>query len=143
MLYISPSAERLTGFTPAEILTQSVEEMVTPESFTRFSKDLAARIAALEGGDESARTRTYRLEQLCKDGTIIQSEATTSLVTDGQGKVTRLVGVTRDVTERHRMEQELHLSETRLQSLYNLRQKEFDTQEELIEYALEEAIRLT
>lgn len=143
ILYISPSAEKLSGFSPAEILTQSVDEMLTPESFTRFSEDLAARIAALEGGDESARARTYRLEQPCKDGTIMQSEAATSLVTDEQGKVTRVVGVTRDVTERHRMEQELHLSETRLQALYNLSQKEFDTEEELVRYALEEAIRLT
>ena len=33
--YISPSVERIRGFTPAEAMTQTMKDLLTPESYER------------------------------------------------------------------------------------------------------------
>ncbi len=51
--------------------------------------------------------------------------------------------VLRNITGRKRVEKEHALSEARLDALYKLSQTEFPTEKETIDYALEEAVRLT
>lgn len=49
----------------------------------------------------------------------------------------------RDITERKKAEDEIALNESRLQSMVNIMQKPAGTVNELLDYALEEALRLT
>ena len=115
--YVSPSIERLRGYSPIEVLNQSLEEVLTPESHRRALALLAERIAALEGGDESARISVVELDNKCRDGSIVTTEAVATLVTDDRGRVREVLGVTRDITERKRAEQALWESEGRARRL--------------------------
>jgi len=108
--YVSPLPERYfgIGFAPEEIISQpGIEATVVPEEQEDLRQQVAARIRALETGDESARFVTRILHLRRKDGTIQPSEVISILVTDADGRVTYIQGVTRDISERRRLEAQL------------------------------------
>jgi PAS domain S-box-containing protein len=109
--YVNPSVERLRGFSPEEAVGQTMEEALTPESLKVMSERLAARIAALEAGDESARVSTNEVDQLCRDGSVVPTEVVSTLLQDEAGRVMGIVGVARDITERNAVEAAVRESE--------------------------------
>ena len=102
-LYLSPSLERLRGFKPEEVINQTLDEALTPSS-ARSAKlllqDLKRRIEA----GERIPVQTFPLEQPCKDGSTIWTEATVNATFDEQGKFLFFLGVTRDITARRNAE---------------------------------------
>jgi PAS domain S-box-containing protein len=105
--YVSPSVERLRGYTVHEALQQSMEQALTPDSFRYVVGGLGPRIAALEAGDDSAAVVVSEVEQPCKDGSVVATEVTTTFLRDAAGRIDRILGVSRDVTERRRAEAEI------------------------------------
>jgi PAS domain S-box-containing protein len=104
--YVSPSAERLRGYTPAEILAQPVEAALTPESYRQVMRDLPARTAAFQAG-EGAVTHVDEVDQPRRDGSIVQTEVTSSFITDAEGRIVQILGTSRDITERRQAEAEI------------------------------------
>lgn len=102
--YVSPSVQRLRGFTVDEVMSLPMQEAFTPESYRLVAKSLPQRLAAFRGGDESARVQTHELDQPRKDGSIVPTEVVTTLVADDDGEVHEIIGVTRDITERKQAE---------------------------------------
>jgi PAS domain S-box-containing protein len=109
--YISPSVERLRGFTPQEIMQQTFADMAPPEIRSQVGNILSKRIEAFYAGDETQRSLTDELNEVCKDGSRVATELVTTLVTDSQGKVTQMVGVSRDIRQRKQSEAALRESE--------------------------------
>ena len=105
--YVSPSVERLRGYTPEEVLAQPVEEALTPESARRVEELFRTRVPAYVAGDESARTSAVERSQPRKDGSVVETEVVASLLKDASGAVAQVLGITRDVTERKRHDAEL------------------------------------
>jgi PAS domain S-box-containing protein len=96
-LYVSPSIERILGFEPGELL-------VTP-NYTYMHPDDSEMVQAfiIETTDTNGpRTLDYRV--FSKEGGTIWAETTFSRLNDGSG---RLLGVSRDVTARKALEDEL------------------------------------
>ncbi|MBI4774425.1 MAG: PAS domain S-box protein [Deltaproteobacteria bacterium] len=112
--YISPSIQRLRGYSPEEVMNKPVKHVLTKESFRLLSKNLMPRIATLSEGDGSARIYTIQVDQPRKDGSIVPTEIVTTLLTDPHGKATQVLGVTRDITERKRAEEEIKRREEEL-----------------------------
>ena len=104
--YVSPSVERLLGITAQDALSATLRDALTPRGVAQSLDGLRRRVPALEAGDESARIQTHDVEVLRRDGTLVPTEMVTSLLTDGQGRATTLLGVTRDISERRRAEKE-------------------------------------
>lgn len=104
--YISPAVERVRGFTPAEALRQSLEEIHPPESAAKVSDYFARLFAAI---DKGAQPPSYRGEHeyYCKDGSIMVGEIQVIPHVDADGNVVEILGVTRDISERKRFEAEL------------------------------------
>ncbi|MFC4443964.1 PAS domain-containing hybrid sensor histidine kinase/response regulator [Caulobacter henricii] len=96
-LYMSPSIERLTGFTVEEWLTLPPEAMTSPEDYAHVQ----ALVRTLVPGGES---KIYEYESARKDGTPIWFESTYKRVA---GAERELLVTTRDVTERKKLELEL------------------------------------
>ena len=96
-LYMSPSIERLTGFTIEEWQTLPPQAMAKPEDY----ENIQALVRTLEPGGES---RVYEYESARKDGTPIWFESTYKRVA---GAERELLVTTRDVTERKKLEIEL------------------------------------
>jgi PAS domain S-box-containing protein len=105
--YVSPSVARLRGYGVEEVLGQSIVDALTPASYRMVAEALPGRLAAFAAGDPAARIQTHEVSQPCKDGRTVPTEVVTTLIADERGQVTHIQGVTRDITERRRAEQEI------------------------------------
>ena len=103
-VYVSPSVTQLRGFTPEEVLGQSMDQAMPPNTYLITVAEQERRRATLESGDESARTSTDEIEYLRKDGTTVATETVTKLLTDERSGVRLVLGISRDITERKRAE---------------------------------------
>jgi len=107
LTYVSPSIERVRGYTVAETLQQGLRDLVTPESYSAIDAELPAWLARFAAGDETARIRHFEFDQPCKNGSVIQVEAAMTLITDARGQVTHIQGISRDISQRKKVEDEL------------------------------------
>ena len=105
--YISPSVENIRGFTAEEAMRLSLEETLTPESLEIVAGVLAEELAREgEVGVDPGRHRTIEIQQLCKDGSHAWAEARMSFIRNEEGRPVGVLGVTRDISERKRAEEQ-------------------------------------
>jgi diguanylate cyclase (GGDEF)-like protein/PAS domain S-box-containing protein len=101
-VYASPAAKRILGREPAAMLGVRPRDEVHPDDRDAF----VAGTSAVWGGEREELTLTYRLRHA--DGHWVWIEATIRLVRDAEtGAPDGTVAVSRDVTERVRLEAEL------------------------------------
>ncbi len=77
---------------------------------------LPQRMRAFAAGDPRALVQQHRMDQPCKDGRVVATEVTTTLLVDADGVVRRILGVSRDISERVRAAEELRRSEETLRA---------------------------
>jgi PAS domain S-box-containing protein len=70
-------------------------------------------------------------------------EYTRSSIYDEDNSLLGYISVLKDITDKKKAEESLRLDEDRLEALLKLTQLNFSSEKELMEYALEEAVRLT
>ena len=116
--YVSPSIERLRGFTVAEVQRQQMSEVMTPASFRMVEEMLPARLAAFAGGDDSVRVQTHEIEQTCRDGSGVLTEVVSTLIAGADRRVTHIQGVSRAIAERKAAEEALRRSEQKFASIF-------------------------
>ncbi|MFY9399569.1 MAG: PAS domain S-box protein [Desulfomonilia bacterium] len=118
-LYISPSVERLRGYTVQEAMNQSLKQFVTPESYRRIMAALAEELERERKGEKTDpyRSRSVEVEIIRKDGSKIWCEVTASFLRDETGAATRILGCTRDITARRKAEESLRESEERFRTM--------------------------
>ena len=104
--YVSPAVERVRGFTPAEAMRQSLEEIHPPESAARVGAYFAELFAAIRDGSPPPVFRG-ELEYYRKDGSVMTGELQVIPHVDADGEVIEILGVTRDISERKVFEAEL------------------------------------
>ena len=111
--YISPSVERVRGFTPEEALAQPVGEILCPESLVESTNYYLYLLDALATGTKPA---SYRGDQQyrCKDGSTYWGEVLAYPIFNSDGSFKHLLGVTRDVSERRAREEKLKVAHAEL-----------------------------
>ncbi len=114
--YVSPSVERLRGYTPVEVLQQSLQSSLAPESaaVAQAAFENAVMQLSLGSGDPEFHGE---IEQLCKDGTTVWTEVRTSIMRNDSGEIMSILGVTRDISERRRSDAALKESEEKYRIL--------------------------
>lgn len=114
--YISPSDERMRGFHQDEVIGTSLLDILKPEGIEIVKRINAARLAD-EKNNISTGSIRYELEQLCKDGTWIWTEANASIHYNEEGEIIGYHGASRDITERKRAQDALWESEEKYRTL--------------------------
>jgi diguanylate cyclase (GGDEF)-like protein/PAS domain S-box-containing protein len=104
--YVSPSVEKLRGFTVAEVMAQSLEQALCPGSVEKAQAGIVAAISAVHEGRPIPPYRE-ELEQPRKDGSTVWTEATVDAIRNARGEFVGLLGVSRDITERRELEERL------------------------------------
>jgi len=125
--YISPSVERLRGYTVAEAMTHSLAETLAPDSAQRaaaFLTAMLAETAAVPSTTRRQKERALELEVLRKDGTTVWTETLMSFLTNPDGQPTGILGVTRDITERRSAEAALRRANEVLEANVGARTRE-------------------
>jgi len=106
--YCSPSIEKIRGFTTEEVVSQTIQDILTPESYQKlmsiFGEEMALEVS---GTGDPDRHITLELEEYHKDGSVIWVESTMSFLRKDNGEATGILVISRDITERKRINQEL------------------------------------
>ena len=116
-IYITPSVKAVLGFSQEE-LPMNADEQMTPESLAVAAEILARELACEEEGNAAPdRNVTLVLEYYHRDGSTRWLETLIGGLRNEQGKLTGFHGVSRDITKRKLMEEELHESRKRLEKI--------------------------
>jgi diguanylate cyclase (GGDEF)-like protein/PAS domain S-box-containing protein len=116
--YISPSVQRLRGYSVEEAMAHTVDQDLCPSSLDVAMKTLTKELARQRGEEKDlARARTLELEHFCKNGSTIWLEVTTTFLRGDDGQPVGLLGVSRDISERKQAQKEQEESEKRYRLL--------------------------
>jgi diguanylate cyclase (GGDEF)-like protein/PAS domain S-box-containing protein len=103
-------AERMYGYTAAEVLGRPISILVPPER----ADELPALLERLQRGERTVHLDTVRVR---KDGSRIDVSLATALIRDAAGRVTGVSAIGRDISERKRAEAALRDREARIRRL--------------------------
>ena len=117
-IYISPSVKQLRGYSSEEIINQPVDAALMPEAVD-YLKNLIKQRAEqfLNNNDSIQRFYSDKVEQPCKDGSTVWTEIVSHFCMNEKTGHLELLGVTRDISERNRIELVLRESEDRYRLL--------------------------
>lgn len=99
--YLSPSIEKVLGYTPEQMMQRSLQEVITPSSWKKvmaLSKKAFQR--DLEPGEDPDRSISIEVEYYTKDGATVWMEDTVKPIRDTEGKITGVYGVSHNITAR-------------------------------------------
>jgi len=105
--YISPSVQRLRGYTVEEALQQTFAQWLTPSSAEIAMRNLQNVRDMVKYGQRLEGKR-FDLEVRCKDGSLVWVEATCNAVYNATGEVLGIQGVDRDITDERLLERKIH-----------------------------------
>jgi PAS domain S-box-containing protein len=110
--YVSPSVERVLGYTPQETLSMTLGDVLPTESYEHVQDAIRRK---RNSGEPYGIF--LELDVRHKDGHPVPMELHASLVPDAEGEPVEVVGVARDITERKRVAQELKQEHALLRSV--------------------------
>ncbi len=117
--YITPSIQKVLGFTPEERIHQLLHQQLTPDSMSK-AIDALSRELTLEkqGTADPARVLNIELEYYHKDGSTRWLDVIVTGIRNDRGELTALHGVSRDITARKQAEKDLRESERRYREFF-------------------------
>ncbi len=102
---VSPAVEQLRGLSVAEVLSQGAEAAFSPTSWIQMQQLLPERLARFRSGQRESYVD--EVEQPCRDGSTVWTEATTRFVRNEENGHVEVYGVSRHITGRRLIEQQL------------------------------------
>ncbi|MCX5821671.1 MAG: PAS domain S-box protein [Deltaproteobacteria bacterium] len=117
-IYISPSVEKLRGYTSEEIAQLPLDKHLTATSLRSAMEFFSIEMPKAMADPTYILTRSLELEFYRKDGSTLWVENTFSLIRDENGKPLSLLGVGRDITERKQAEAAREKSEENYRLLF-------------------------
>ncbi|MGD8290738.1 MAG: ATP-binding protein [Desulfobacterales bacterium] len=119
--FVSPSVERLHGFTPTQYMALELREILPPASYKRAQSIIAEELVKeASNSADPFRSRTLQLEHYNKNGSTMWIELTASFLRDKTGEITGILGISRDITERKKASREKKMLESRLQQAHKM-----------------------
>ena len=103
--YVSPSIQRLRGWTPEEILDQPLEILLGTEAAGDFRSTLSELASRLAAPDCPTRHAIFETELQHRNGQRLPTEVAATLLLDAAGKPCQILGISRDISERRAAEE--------------------------------------
>jgi two-component system cell cycle sensor histidine kinase/response regulator CckA len=100
LVYVSPSQERMLGYDAAALVGTAIADLLHPEDLERVREALGGVF-----GHESDATVTARIRH--RDGHWVLFEGSLAPIFDSEGSPELMLAVSRDVTERERLAEQL------------------------------------
>jgi len=136
--YISPSIEKLTGYTVGEFMAMKPEEWIFPSSLVVARDAVQKARDEFEHAPENDVVNKYELEMYCKDGSTVWLEVIGRFIMDENGIPTGRIGCSRSITEQKKMMAELENYRAHLEKLVKTRTVELEEVNTTLRVLLEE-----
>ncbi len=142
--YASPSIEKLTGYTSAESIGESVYKFMPSESVNKIQEIMAEEMLLEQKGAPPERIRRLELQIYHKDGSLIWIELTGTFLHDSKNRPTGILIIFHDISERKRREQETAKKLNELESLLKISTslRKAHTENEIFPIFLDEVLAL-
>lgn len=119
--YVSPSVQKLRGYTPEEIMALPMDDALTEESRQLVRSSLKMRLKEFQSeAHQSDKVSVSEVEQPCKDGSTVWTEVSTSLRQNIKTGRIEVVGITRDISARHKAEASLQEKSAELSRYFSM-----------------------
>ena len=107
--FISPSVEKMIGETAEKHLQRSVREKFSPQSLAKIVAEFNLELEKEKDPNiKKDRTHTIEVEHCRADGSLFMAEMRITFLRDETSKITGLLGVTRDISERKLAEMQIN-----------------------------------
>ncbi len=110
--YISPSIATLLGWSADDALSQPLDVLMESDTLGQLRTVLKRISEQFTGRGTVELAEKIELEQRSSDGRQIPVEVVVSAIADGQGRLKEFVGISRDITERKKIEEKLKYRST-------------------------------
>jgi PAS domain S-box-containing protein len=119
--YISPSVERMFGYAPDEIIGNPVEDIIAPEHIELILNLIKEKLADFSGNENAgfSESITQEFQQRHKSGRLIWTEVVTQFFRNPQSGRLFINGVSRDISQRKNIEEELLEKEKNYKEIFN------------------------
>ncbi len=114
LVYVSPSVKQLRGYSVDEVMAQSIKQMLTPASLSFAQEWLQNAKRAWEAGQFVPQT--IEIAQVRRDGSTVWTEVSVQLDRDVASGRTLINCVSRDISERRALFQQIEQSKINLHS---------------------------
>lgn len=113
--FISPSIYQLGGYTVEEGLERSISQILTPDSLKKVTRIFDNKRKQINSdSDEGWESIVFEAEQYCKDGKLIWTSNNVRILSGIDQQPIRVIGVTRDISERKKTHELIIQSEKML-----------------------------
>ena len=119
--YVSPSIIGVSGFTAEESMSMTLDQALAPTSLEKalelFREEWQREV---QGGMEKDRLRIFEAELRHKDGGYVWTEISARFLRNGEGNAVGILGITRDIHERRKMQEALESRERLFRTVFDL-----------------------
>jgi diguanylate cyclase (GGDEF)-like protein/PAS domain S-box-containing protein len=103
--YVSPSSEKLLGYTSDKIIGQSIAQFMPPREYERFEAQIASATAKANRGEViDSLDITYTLDMLHSSGQAVWTETALRIFFNAHSQFTAAQGSSRNISERKQAE---------------------------------------
>jgi PAS domain S-box-containing protein len=113
--YVSPSIEKLCGYTAEEIMAFEISDNFSTDSLQVVNEWMTSILKSFIEKGRATETFLNEMDLPCKDGSFVRTEATATYLFNQQGKV-EIIGISRNITERKVSETALRVSKAKLEA---------------------------
>ncbi|MFX1501729.1 MAG: PAS domain S-box protein, partial [Promethearchaeota archaeon] len=121
LTYVDPIVLKIFGATSEEVMALPLSSYLTPKSLETAKRVIEEELKHEMSKDKDLnRSRTYETIQIHKNGTKIPVESTITFLRDENEKAIGILGISRDISERKKAENQLKESEKKYREAYDM-----------------------
>jgi len=118
-VYVSPSVERLRAYTAEEVIASPAADALMPHARQELIQLIQSRAEHCLAGQDGNHSYTDEIEQPCKDGASVWTEAVTHYYLNEETGKVEVHGVSRNITERRHATEAIRRRTAELAALYD------------------------